>query len=51
VAQPALSSCCQRSTLERRGVVALSPSLWFVGRDFQYAFASMLIGGTGRDAG
>ncbi|MEU2230583.1 flavin-containing monooxygenase [Streptomyces vietnamensis] len=36
--------------LERRGVVASSPGLYFVGLAFQYAFASMLVGGTGRDA-
>lgn len=36
--------------LERRGVVASSPGLYFVGLAFQYAFASMLIGGAGRDA-
>ena len=37
--------------LQRRGVVASSPGLYFVGLAFQYAFASMLIGGAGRDAG
>lgn len=36
--------------LEARGVVASSPGLYFVGLAFQYAFASMLIGGAGRDA-
>ncbi|MFF8377574.1 flavin-containing monooxygenase [Streptomyces sp. NPDC015661] len=36
--------------LERRGVVDSSPGLYFVGLAFQYAFASMLIGGAGRDA-
>ncbi|MFF7777958.1 flavin-containing monooxygenase [Streptomyces tanashiensis] len=36
--------------LERRGVVASSPGLYFAGLSFQYAFASMLIGGAGRDA-
>ncbi|MGW8358291.1 flavin-containing monooxygenase [Streptomyces wedmorensis] len=36
--------------LERRGVVASSPGLYFVGLAFQYAFASMLVGGAGRDA-
>ena len=36
--------------LEHRGVVAASPGLYFVGLAFQYAFASMLVGGVGRDA-
>ncbi|MER5206468.1 NAD(P)-binding domain-containing protein [Streptomyces sp. NPDC002825] len=36
--------------LERRGVVTSSPGLYFVGLAFQYAFASMLVGGAGRDA-
>ncbi|WP_418956076.1 flavin-containing monooxygenase [Streptomyces tritici] len=36
--------------LERRGVVDSAPGLYFVGLAFQYAFASMLIGGAGRDA-
>jgi putative flavoprotein involved in K+ transport len=36
--------------LERRGVVAAAPGLYFVGLAFQYAFASMLVGGAGRDA-
>jgi putative flavoprotein involved in K+ transport len=36
--------------LEHRGVVASAPGLYFVGLAFQYAFASMLIGGAGRDA-
>ncbi|MER7949865.1 NAD(P)-binding domain-containing protein [Streptomyces sp. NPDC096079] len=36
--------------LERRGVVASSPGLYFAGLSFQYAFASMLVGGAGRDA-
>jgi len=36
--------------LEHRGVVPSSPGLYFVGLAFQYAFASMLIGGAGRDA-
>ena len=31
-------------------VVAASPGLYFVGLAFQYAFASMLVGGAGRDA-
>jgi putative flavoprotein involved in K+ transport len=33
-----------------RGVVESSPGLYFVGLPFLYAFASMLIGGVGRDA-
>src|SRR3954454_10728724 len=33
-----------------RGEVASCPGLWFVGLPFQYAFASMLVGGVGRDA-
>jgi putative flavoprotein involved in K+ transport len=33
-----------------RGVVASSPGLYFVGLPFLHAFASMLIGGVGRDA-
>jgi putative flavoprotein involved in K+ transport len=36
--------------LEHRGVVAVAPGLYFVGLAFQYAFASMLVGGAGRDA-
>ncbi|MET9358199.1 NAD(P)-binding domain-containing protein [Streptomyces sp. NPDC006617] len=36
--------------LEERGVVPSSPGLYFVGLAFQYAFASMLIGGADRDA-
>jgi putative flavoprotein involved in K+ transport len=36
--------------LEDRGVVASAPGLYFVGLAFQYAFASMLVGGAGRDA-
>jgi putative flavoprotein involved in K+ transport len=28
----------------------LAPGLYFVGLAFQYAFASMLVGGVGRDA-
>jgi putative flavoprotein involved in K+ transport len=33
-----------------RGVSATCPGLYFLGLIFQYAFASMLIGGAGRDA-
>ncbi len=33
-----------------RGVVASQPGLYFVGLPFLYAFASMLVGGVGRDA-
>jgi putative flavoprotein involved in K+ transport len=36
--------------LERRGVVPSAPGLYFVGLALQYAFASMLVGGAGRDA-
>jgi putative flavoprotein involved in K+ transport len=36
--------------LETRGVVSSSPGLYFVGLAFQYAFASMLVGGAGKDA-
>jgi putative flavoprotein involved in K+ transport len=36
--------------LEVRGVVPSSPGLYFVGLAFQYSFASMLVGGAGRDA-
>ena len=36
--------------LETRGVVPSRPGLYFVGLAFQYAFASMLVGGVGRDA-
>ena len=36
--------------LERRGVVESAPGLFFVGLAFQFAFASMLVGGAGRDA-
>lgn len=35
---------------EQRGVVPSSPGLYFAGLAFQYAFASMLVGGAGRDA-
>jgi putative flavoprotein involved in K+ transport len=35
---------------QTRGVVESSPGLYFVGLPFLYAFASMLIGGVGRDA-
>ncbi|MGH3715272.1 MAG: flavin-containing monooxygenase [Micromonosporaceae bacterium] len=37
--------------LEERGVVAASPGLYFSGLSFQSSFASMLVGGAGRDAG
>jgi putative flavoprotein involved in K+ transport len=36
--------------LETRGVVDGAPGLYFAGLAFQYAFASMLVGGVGRDA-
>jgi putative flavoprotein involved in K+ transport len=36
--------------VETRGVVTDSPGLYFTGLAFQYAFASMLVGGAGRDA-
>ena len=36
--------------VEDRGVVSDVPGLYFMGLLFQYAFASMLIGGAGRDA-
>jgi putative flavoprotein involved in K+ transport len=36
--------------VESRGVVESSPGLYFAGLAFQYAFASMLIGGAGKDA-
>ena len=36
--------------LEQRGVVPSAPGLYFAGLAFQFAFASMLIGGVGRDA-
>jgi putative flavoprotein involved in K+ transport len=36
--------------LEERGVVTSAPGLYFVGVPFQRSFASMLIGGVGRDA-
>jgi putative flavoprotein involved in K+ transport len=35
---------------QERGVVESSPGLYFVGLPFLYAFASMLVGGVGRDA-
>jgi putative flavoprotein involved in K+ transport len=35
---------------QERGVVASSPGLYFVGLPVLYAFASMLVGGVGRDA-
>lgn len=37
--------------VHRRGVVPTVPGLYFLGRFFQYAFTSSLIGGVGRDAG
>ncbi len=37
--------------VEERGVVRSEPGLYFVGLAFQYAFASMLVAGAGRDAG
>lgn len=37
--------------LEQRGVVSEAPGLYFTGLAFQRAFASMLIGGAGSDAG
>jgi putative flavoprotein involved in K+ transport len=37
--------------LERYGVTPSAPGLYFVGLPFQRSFASMLIGGVGRDAG
>lgn len=36
--------------LEERGVVPAAPGLYFTGLSFQHGFASMLIGGAGRDA-
>jgi putative flavoprotein involved in K+ transport len=36
--------------LERRGVVASVPGLYFLGLPFLYAFSSMLVAGAGRDA-
>jgi putative flavoprotein involved in K+ transport len=36
--------------IESRGIVPGAPGLYFAGLAFQYAFASMLIGGAGRDA-
>jgi putative flavoprotein involved in K+ transport len=35
---------------QERGIVSSSPGLYFVGLPFLYAFASMLVGGVGRDA-
>ena len=35
---------------QTNGVVESSPGLYFVGLPFLYSFASMLIGGVGRDA-
>jgi putative flavoprotein involved in K+ transport len=35
---------------QERGVAAAAPGLYFVGLPFLYAFASMLVGGVGRDA-
>ena len=37
--------------VQYRGAVASAPGLYFVGMLFLHSFASMLIGGTGRDAG
>jgi putative flavoprotein involved in K+ transport len=36
--------------VQYRGVVSSSPGLYFVGLPFLHSFASMLIGGAGRDA-
>jgi putative flavoprotein involved in K+ transport len=36
--------------VEDRGVVPSAPGLYFVGLPFQHSFASMLIGGVGKDA-
>jgi putative flavoprotein involved in K+ transport len=36
--------------VERRGVVADAPGLYFCGLSFQYAFSSMILPGVGRDA-
>jgi putative flavoprotein involved in K+ transport len=36
--------------LEDRGIVASAPGVYFVGLPFQRSFASMLIGGVGKDA-
>ncbi|HZB10380.1 MAG TPA: hypothetical protein VE525_14850 [Rubrobacter sp.] len=36
--------------IHERGVVESEPGLYFVGRFFQFAFTSSLIGGVGRDA-
>ena len=36
---------------QTKGVVESAPGLYFVGLPFLYSFASMLIGGVGRDAG
>ena len=33
-----------------RGIIESEPGLYFVGRFFQYAFTSSLLGGVGRDA-
>ena len=37
--------------IEQRGVSPTVAGLYFVGVPFQYAFASMLVTGAGRDAG
>ncbi len=37
--------------VQANGVVESAPGLNFVGLPFLYSFASMLIGGVGRDAG
>jgi putative flavoprotein involved in K+ transport len=36
--------------VQERGVVPSLPGLYFIGLPFLYAFASMLVGGVGRDA-
>jgi putative flavoprotein involved in K+ transport len=36
---------------QSRGVVESAPGLYFVGLPFLFSFASMLVGGVGRDAG
>jgi putative flavoprotein involved in K+ transport len=40
----------RREPADERGVVEDAPGLYFVGRYFQFALASALIGGVGRDA-
>jgi putative flavoprotein involved in K+ transport len=36
--------------VQKRGIVPSQPGLYFVGREFLYAFSSAMVHGVGRDA-